>query len=138
MLLKRDLSGKDIRNVPQTSMLADQQAHTRKGIDALIEWILTEGALPCAHPTRPHIAITTHDPTLRQDSLYDVATRRFPSLKYQTPASVVRSLKDDWGCTSWRGSKQRGLMFLPPPELRQKFLAKHGGVNLPDDIKEWE
>jgi hypothetical protein len=36
-LLHRDLSGFEVRRVPQTDALAQQKAHSRRGIDALIE-----------------------------------------------------------------------------------------------------
>jgi hypothetical protein len=134
-LLKRDLSSKDIRNVPRTKMLAEQQALTRRGVDALIEWVLTEGYLPCAHPVRINVAITC-DPTLRE-TFYDVITRRFPDLKYQTPTSITRALKNEWGCTSWHGGNQRGLTFPDPPELRKTFITKHDDANLPECAEYW-
>lgn len=133
-LLKRDLSGRDIRAVPQTAMLADQKAQTRRGVDALIEWILDEGCLPCADYTDPGIAITT-DPGLRE-TFYDVITRRIPDLKYKTPSKITRELRA-WGCTKWHSGSRHGIQFPSPDELRKRFIAKHGPVTFDAENAYW-
>ena len=55
-LLNRDLSKVNIREVPQTEALAEQKAWSRRGPDALVEWVAHEGVLPCARlrPQRGH------------------------------------------------------------------------------------
>jgi hypothetical protein len=39
-------------------MLEDQQAHSRRGIDALVYELVDRGELPFSHPLYPNIAIT--------------------------------------------------------------------------------
>jgi hypothetical protein len=137
LLLKRNLKGEDIRNVPRTDMLAEQQALTRKGVDALIEWILTEQTIPCAHLSRRNVSITS-DGDPKADTLYAWACRLFGDLRYQTPTSLTRALNKEWGCTPWKSGNQRGVAFPDPAKLRAKFIARHGTVELPTDVKAWE
>jgi Family of unknown function (DUF5906) len=136
LLLKRNLTGSDIWNVPKTAMLAEQKALTRRGVDALIEWLLTEGRLPCPHPVHPNVSITCSAED-KGDTLYDVAGRRIPDLRYLTPTSITRALKTEWGCESWHSGNQRGIAFPNPEELRAMFIRKHGEADLPNDVTVW-
>jgi hypothetical protein len=48
-LLNLDLTGFEVRKVPQTAALAYQKQRSRRGVDALIEHIAAEGQLIEAH-----------------------------------------------------------------------------------------
>jgi hypothetical protein len=134
-LLKRDLKGRDIRKVPQTAMLAEQKALSRRGMDALVEWILNEGSIPCADSQDPSIGITT-DPAANE-TLFDWARRSIPDLKHKSPTAMTRTLKQEWGCESWHSGNRRGVRFPPRAELRERFTAKHGPVELDADNGTW-
>src|SRR5512143_1072976 len=56
-LLNRDLADFNVRLVPQTRALAEQKAHSRRGVERLVETIAHNGMLPWAHPNYPDIAI---------------------------------------------------------------------------------
>jgi hypothetical protein len=49
LLLHRDLSGFNVRDVPETAALAEQKAYSRRGIDQLVEVIADQGILPCCN-----------------------------------------------------------------------------------------
>jgi hypothetical protein len=125
-LLNRDLSKVNIRQVPQTEALAEQKAWSRRGIDALVEWVAHEGVLPCA-ALDPSIAITSG----AEPSFYDVARRRVPDLAHKTPTAITRALTKEWRCTSWHVGYQRGIRFPPLQELRQLVDAKFGQIDWP-------
>jgi len=135
-LLNRDLCDTIIRNVPQTDALAEQKALTRRGVDALVEWLASEGSLPCADFTHPDIVITV-DPD-RKETFYEMVKKIFPSLRYITPTTITRTLKSDWACQSWHSTKKRGVRFPPLPELRKLFTAKYGPIKWPADNENWE
>jgi hypothetical protein len=59
LLLNRDLSEFDVRKVPHTAALAEQKAHSRRGIDRLIECVANSGLLPAAHMVHRNVAITS-------------------------------------------------------------------------------
>ena len=58
-LLGLDLSGFDVRAVPQTAALADQKTRSRRGVDRLVEMIAYSGTVPAADITHPNVAVTT-------------------------------------------------------------------------------
>ena len=61
-LLNRDLSSFNVRDVPQTDALADQKAHTRRGVDRLVEMVAHSGMLPAVHAPIP----TSRSPPVRR------------------------------------------------------------------------
>ena len=62
-LLERDLSTFNVRDVPQTEALADQKAHSRRGVDRLVEMVAHSGILPAAHSKHPNVAVTSGEGT---------------------------------------------------------------------------
>jgi hypothetical protein len=133
MLLNRDLSDFEVRRVPQTTALADQKQYSRRGIDALIEHVCSEGELFEGHGIYPNIAITSE----RDDhkGFFREAQSRFPDLKHTTWIVVSRALKEEWGCTPWKTNHLRGIQFPPLRELRDRFDKKFGAQDWerPDD-----
>ena len=115
--------------MPQTAALAEQKALTRRGVDALVEWIATEG-LPCPGPVEG--VTLTSGPDLR-DNFYDIVRRRFPSLHYLTPTTITRALKRDWDCSRWHSGALFGTKFPPQAELRKMCEAKFGPIDWPND-----
>jgi Family of unknown function (DUF5906) len=134
LLLFRDLSGFEIRKVPQTAALADQKQRTRRGIDALIEHIAAEGQLIEAHDLRPDVAVTSERSDNRK-GFFKAAQAIAPDLKHQSWIVVSRTLKEDWGCEHWRAGGLNGLKFPPLHELRERFDRRHGAQtwDRPDD-----
>ena len=117
LLLERDLTGFNIRKVPQTDALAEQKQQSRRGIDQLIEHLCHGGTLPGAQ-IYPDIAITTGEE--KNEGFYFHAKVIAPELKYKGSVVIARQLKD-WGCEPWKSGYQRGLRFPPLAELRQRF-----------------
>ena len=81
LLVSRDLSGFNVRQVPQTDALAEQKAYSRRGIDRLVEKIAHEGMVPCADATMPNTAITTGEE--KGEGFYCAAKTLVPDLKLQ-------------------------------------------------------
>lgn len=128
-LQHRDLSGFDIRAVPQTAALAEQRAHSRRGIDRLIEILAHNGILPCADASDPSITITTGED--KGEGFYPAARTLSPDLRHQSSQIIAVSLQKDWGCTRWKSGYQRGIQFPPLPELRERFDKRHGKQDWP-------
>jgi hypothetical protein len=129
LLQNRDLSHFDIRAVPQTGALAEQKAHSRRGIDRLVEILAHDGILPCADASDPAIAITTGEG--KGEGFYPAARTLSPDLKHQSSQIIAVSLHKDWGCSPWKSGYQRGIKFPPLLELRDRFDQRHGKQNWP-------
>jgi hypothetical protein len=133
-LLNRDLADFNIRAAPLTEALADQKAHSRKGIDLLVEMLATEGKLPAARMGFPHITITSGEHS--GGGFYPAARKCAPDLKRVSSIVIKRTLRKEWGCSEWRSSTQAGIAFPPLVELRARFDRKHGVQEWPD-LGEW-
>ena len=107
-LRNRDLSGFNVRTVPQTDALADQKAHSRRGIDRLVEILAQEGALPAANAVLLDVAVTTGE--AKGEGFYAQAKALVPDLKYSSSVVINAALKN-WGCKSWRAHGVRGIQF---------------------------
>jgi hypothetical protein len=81
-LQNTDLTSFDVRKVPQTEALAQQKAHSRRGIDRLIENVSHSGVLPAAHTNHPNIAVTTGEEN--GDGFYPRARALAPELKFDS------------------------------------------------------
>jgi hypothetical protein len=134
-LLHRDLSGFNIRDIPQTPALANQKMHTRRGIDALVEELASEGLLFEAHESNPAVAITT--PFEGRKGFYQAAKSRFPELRHLTDRIINDNLRAEWGCTTWRESRRRGIRFPVLPSLRAMFNIKHGDRHWDQPDSDW-
>jgi hypothetical protein len=134
-LLERDLGGWHPRdNVPQTSGLRQQQAHSRKGVDALIEAVAHDGQLPCAKMTMPDVAITNGE--AEREGFWHYAKTTVPDLRHRTSRSLMPELRE-WGCEPYKSGSVRGVRFPALDELRQRFDTKHGNQEW-DDTEEWD
>jgi hypothetical protein len=80
LLLHRNLSGFNVRSVPQTDALKDQKAYSRRGVDRLVEIIAHEGVLPVPHASYPDIAVSTGEE--RGEGFYTRARILSPDLKH--------------------------------------------------------
>lgn len=136
-LLNRDLASFNVRLVPQTEALAEQKAHSRRGIDRLVETIAHGGMLPSAHFGFADIAITSGED--KNEGFYWAARSLVPDLKYVSSIVISNALKNDWKCVSWKDSSRRGIKFPKLPHLRELFDKKHGKQEWPTDgeTAEW-
>jgi hypothetical protein len=123
-LLKRDLSRFDVRRVPHSDALADQKAHSRRGVDRVVELLAHSGILPAAHAQHPNVAVTSGEES--GNGFYPKARSLAPDLKYDSSIVISAALKKDWGCESWKSGYERGIKFPPLTELRKAFDEKHG------------
>lgn len=136
LLLNRDISKFNPRDVPQTDALAEQKQHSRRGIDQLIETIAHDGDLPSAHNIHPHVAITSGMEMGR--GFYAAAVKMVPDLRRSSPAVIMAALKKDWGCTRWRSSAHRGIAFPPLADLRKMFDKRHGAQQWSEPDSDWQ
>jgi hypothetical protein len=130
-LLKRDLSAFNVRNVPQTDALADQKAHSRRGVDRLIEMVAHSGILPAAHPAYPNTALTSGEENGM--GFYPKARALVPDLKHASSIVIANALKKDWKCKPWKSGYDRGIEFPSLVDMRQAFDKKHGTQEWPTD-----
>jgi hypothetical protein len=133
-LQNTDLTSFDVRKVPQTEALAQQKAHSRRGIDRLIENVSHSGVLPAAHTNHPNIAVTTGEEN--GDGFYPRARALAPELKFDSSIIIHNALKHDWKCETWKSGCQRGVKFPPLAELRALFDKRHGPQEWPE-IADW-
>lgn len=130
LLLERDLSGFNIRKVPQTDALAEQKQQSRKGVDQLVEGLAHHGVLPgSAASAYSNVAITTGED--RGEGFYAAARKLVPDLRFLSSVRIFNKLRDDWGCQPWKSGYQRGLLFPPLAELRHRFDKQHGSQKWP-------
>jgi hypothetical protein len=133
-LLNLDITGFRVWDVPQTAALADQKQRSRRGVDALIEHMVTEGQLLEAHDLYPDIAVVTE----RKDRKgFFKAAQAVADFRHQSWVVVQKTLKREWGCTPWHSNNLAGLRFPPLPELRAKFDARHGAQDWENPDADW-
>jgi Family of unknown function (DUF5906) len=135
LLLCRDISDFNIRDVPQTDALSEQKRFSRRGIDQLIEIIAHRGELPCAHPEKANVAITSGEEEGK--GFYAASKKLVRDLSYSSAAVIAKTLKDNWDCGPWKDTYRRGLKFPSLIELRQKFDERHG-TQVWDEPNEWQ
>jgi Family of unknown function (DUF5906) len=136
LLQNRDLSGFNVRSVPLTEALAEQKAHSRRGIDRLVENIAHSGVLPSNHPLHPNVAVTSGEE--KDEGFYCAARRLAPDLKHLSSRGIAEALRKHWSCRAWKSGYQRGIEFPPIAELRALFDRRHGAQVWPDEISDWE
>jgi Family of unknown function (DUF5906) len=137
-LLSRDLAKFDVRLVPQTKALSEQKAHSRRGVDRLIEIICHDGGLPCSHVSHCDVAVTSGEE--KGEGFYHAARTLVPDLKHVSSIVIGNELKGKWQCTSWKAGNQRGIRFLSLAHLRELFDKRHGNQDWPDiaeEVIEW-
>jgi Family of unknown function (DUF5906) len=135
LLLDLDLTGFEVRNVPQTAALADQKQRTRRGIDAVIEHLAGEGELWEVRPGYPSMCITSERDGHK--SFYRQAQSMAPDLRHSTWTVVQKALKEEWGCEHWRANGLNGLKFLPLHALRARFDHKYGSQQWERPKDDW-
>jgi Family of unknown function (DUF5906)/RepB DNA-primase from phage plasmid len=124
----------NLRQVPKTAALADQEQRSRRGIEALVEQLAHDGQLFDAHPSKPNVGITTSSKERR--GFYVEAQQRFYDLKFIGWVTAFRQLKRDWGCVPFHSGALRGVSFPPLKVFRQKVDEKFGPQDW-DDTPEW-
>lgn len=134
-LLNRDISRFDIRKVPMTEALAEQKAHSRKGIDALVELLAAEGSLPVAKGDMPNVTITSGE--AKGLGFYTAARKLVPDLKRMSSRVIAGTLVKDWGCRHVRSNGINGIAFPALADLRARFDAKHGNQEWGEGGQEW-
>jgi Primase C terminal 2 (PriCT-2)/Family of unknown function (DUF5906)/RepB DNA-primase from phage plasmid len=73
LLLDRDLTNFNVREVPLTEALAEQKAYSRRGVDRLIEVIAHDGCLPAQHIVYLDVAVTSGEE--KGEGFYPAALR---------------------------------------------------------------
>jgi hypothetical protein len=118
-LLARDLKGFNVRRVPATDMLRDQQSYSRRGVDALAYILADSGELPCALREFPHIAMTAGES--KGEGFIPEAHRLVPDLKRMASSTIKKELRDKYGCKHYRSNGQNGIIFPELGKLRAQF-----------------
>ena len=114
----------ELRKVPRTAALADQKTRSWRGVDRLVERLAHDGVLPSG---RGNLAITTGEE--RGEGFYYHARKLVSDLKFESSIVIAKTLKGEWGCTTWKSGYERGIEFPPLNELRTAFDRKHGPRN---------
>jgi hypothetical protein len=114
--------------------LRDQQARTRKGVDALLEDMLMNGQVLFSHDEKPWICITSgKEKRLGFDHYIENLAQ--PDLRRLGALKVKNALRNEWGCKRWHGRIKGhllyGIEFLPLKEMREAFAKKHGDIVWP-------
>lgn len=137
LLKNMDLSGWNIRNVPKTDALREQQALTRRGMDAFIESVCISGILPCQFYQAPDVTLTVAGAGV--EIIWEWLKEHYPEMRFTSPEALGRELAG-WGAVHWRRHREgiRGRRFPPLAALREQFEAKHGPQEWPEGVTEWE
>jgi hypothetical protein len=134
LLYDIDLTEFDVRKVPKTVALQEQAAHSRKGIDALVETIAHQAWLPHQHARYPNVASTKGD--LRGDGFWGWARQNFPELARKSPHTLAREL-GPWGCRIWNSGGPHIRFPEDVAELRRLFDLRHGPQDWSGDPVQW-
>jgi hypothetical protein len=149
MLMTRDLSSFNKRQIPQTEALAEQKALGRNGIDGFIEDACRTGIIPClavpySDRKNPTLTFTGVRETTNRfgDIVYSKGLEHYlketyPVLRYSTPIQIRTALVKEWKWSDWRDKRARGLRAPPLFQLRELFDAKWGPQEWPADIRFW-
>jgi len=135
-LLTYDLTGFDVRKVPVTDALKEQRAHSRKGIDSLVETVARNGVLPFAHYKKPSWAVTSG--ARANGGFWAHCRDTYPDLKFSTPENMMRDLRDKWGCDSRSTGGRNYCIFPVLSELRRRFDKHHGKQDWTRGPAEWQ
>jgi hypothetical protein len=132
-LLNVDLTDFDIENIPQTDALKEQKAHSRDGIDSLIEHLCHDGAVPFSKHDTPRIADTSG--TRSGDGFWPWAKSTFELEK--GPQGIAMALHKHWGCRGVDSGGKTGLLFPSLHELRKLFEHRHGSQEWRNKRRDW-
>jgi hypothetical protein len=142
-----DLSGFDVRAVPKTAALREQQAYSRKGVEGLVEKALSEGVVPCAHYKWRGFSVSKFFDKFIDENP-DRHLRDLGSLK------VKHRLRKEFKCVSGDAAKRRGkakaadenlqaivagVLWPPLDDMRADFERDNGPQDwLNPDATAWE
>jgi Family of unknown function (DUF5906) len=146
LLYEIDISEFNVRAVPRTAMLAEQAAHSRKGVDLLVETACSEGRVPCQTYGAPPYFSNTAGYEDRRGFDHFIDHHPDHDLARMGHLRVKRLLADDWGCVTGKDARRQvenrrvpGIIWPPLKELRAKFEAKHGGPQTwLSDAEDWQ
>jgi hypothetical protein len=127
-LLRLDLGDWRPRQIYKTAALAEQKAHSLRGLPAWIEQMLQEGSLPYGgFNGYPNRALTE-----------DLTEHAKQFDKYTNKSLVPRELKKLFSVQPFGSGTARGWKFPPLPECRKLFEARFGPWEWHYDIEEWQ
>jgi hypothetical protein len=144
LLYEVDLRDFDVRQVPKTAGLAEQVAYSRKGLDAFVEKVCSEGRVPCPHLQWPGFS-ASNGQEQREGFDYFIDHHPDRELRDLGALKVKRQLREQWACVSGDDAKRRdagimiyGVKWPPLSEVRALFIQKHGPQDwLCPDVTEW-
>jgi Family of unknown function (DUF5906) len=126
----------EVRKPPTTDALRDQQARSRKGVDALVEDMLMNGQVLFSHDEKPWICITTGKDRNRGFDHY-IESQAHLDLRRLGSLRVKNALRKEWGCKPYHGHigrhMVRGFEFPTLADMRAAFEKKHGAIAWPTD-----
>jgi hypothetical protein len=134
LLYRVDLTAFDLRKVPKTAALREQAAHSRSGIDALIETIAHNAWLPCQHSRYAYVASTKGDRA--GEGFWGWVRSNFTDLARHSPHAFARDLRP-WGCTIWNSGGPHVRFPEDIGELRRLFDERHGPQDWSGDPVQW-
>jgi hypothetical protein len=144
LLHEVDIRDFNVRAVPRTAALLEQAAHSRKGVDLLVEQACNEARVPCQHDDFPGFSVGKGYER-REGFDYFIDHHSDHVLNHMKSLKVKRQLVKHWGCmtgeaarTQRGGCRDRGVLWPPLADLRAKFEAKYGPQHWMTDAEEWE
>ena len=158
LLHEVDLTGFNVRKVPQTEGLRQQRDHSLPPLDAWWCELLETGTLWGADPTEPHRAVSNSyprgrdrgqvpprrhippDPDVNQPGIFDQARQIEPRLKSYTNDHRLGLFLSKMGCDNTRKVLRRqGWSFPPLRDCRAEWEKRYPGWKWRNPtLKEWQ
>lgn len=123
LLRDRDLSGFEVRRVPNTAGLADQKLRSLPPTEEWVLLLLEEGVLPLTPDERPNVSYSNEIGSL--PGLYTEARTRVPALRIASDKRLGMALAA-WGVQRWSDGGRRGWEFPPLRDLRATWEERYG------------
>jgi hypothetical protein len=156
-LLNVDITGFNVRSVPQTAGLREQRDQSLEAVDAWWVELLETGVLAGSDPLQPNKAVSnlydrqveieatspfgdrSQVRLVKQLGLYDQARATVPKLR-QSSDNVLAAKLTKMGCdNSKKVLRRRGWTFPPLIECREAWLKQYPNWTWRDeDITEWQ
>jgi hypothetical protein len=131
-LLNLDISKFEIRDVPETDAMLEQQERTRNGIELLVEEWCREGIAPFSCNDKPHVIVTSGSDAKTPWGFDNFIRSKAPEdLRRLGPTRVKGALAKDWGTSRFHGRVAgvivSGIELPSLPMLRKTFEARCNG-----------
>ena len=141
-LLHIDLTGFDVRDVPDTAGLDEQKTGSLSGPALFLLRLLEEGQLPNNMDRRADLAATMDlDGTQGEwsrNGLYEAARRLEPKAMKDVSLRQLTKFLREFGCISFSDGRRRGWKFPPLEKARAIFSRRYARQAWDESVTEWQ